>query len=473
MGEGARGDVTTAPPDLRHAYIVLAVVGVASFITALSLSIVFVVYPALVEAFPDASTSKLSWTINIFTIVGAPLLVFGSYVSERTGRRRTLVLAIVGFGVTSIVSAMASGPGWLIIGRALQAICTSFILPTSATLIMREFPEELRGSAAAGWSAIGGVAASLGPSLGGWLVETWGWRAAFWLNVPICAVSAIAAYLFLDESRGDTDRRIPDIVGMLCIMAGVGMVVFGLVQSPRWGWANGWIIASIVGGIAVLVYLVHRSGHHPSPVIDLTLFRLPSYVVGNFSMLFFAISFFGVQFVAVQFLTKVWGYRIVDAGLLMTPVLALTALLSIVAGRLSDRIGDAKLAAPAVGLWTVGMIVLVFTLRAERNLTLWFVGVSLAGIGSGLSWGGVFALVLRNVEATRLSIASSIVQTTQRIGNALGVATAVTVLGRALDHSVGDYRRAIAALAVASALAVCCNLWLANQSRPRSRTGVR
>jgi len=117
------------------------------------------------------------------------------------------------------------------------------------------------------------------------------------------------------------------------------------------------------------------------------------------------------------------------------------------------------------------MIVLVFTLRAERNLPLWFVGVSLAGIGSGLSWGGVFALVLRNVEAARLSLASSIVQTTQRIGNALGVATAVTVLGRSVTHSVDDYRRAVAALAVASAIAVCCNLWLAAQRQSRSGLG--
>ena len=447
-------------PDLRRAYLVLIVVGMASFITAMSLSIVFVVYPDLVEEFPNSSNSTLSWVLNIFTIVAAPLLILGGAAGERYGRKRTMLIGVLGFTVASVFAALSPSPGWLIAARAVQAVFTALILPTTATIVFNAFPASHRGAAAAGWSAIGGVAASLGPSFGGWLVDTWSWRAAFWLNVPIGVVAMIAAATVLDESKNDNAPRVPDVVGMFALMGGVGLLVFGLVQSSQWGWSSGPVLASIAAGTLLVAMLLYRCAHHPVPLIDLSLFRTRTYSFGNVSMLMFALSYFGTQFGAVLFLRQIWGYSLLDAGLLTTPVFAFTAVFSLAAGRITDRFGDEKLSAPAVAIWTIGVALLAFGLQGERNLALWFVATSISGAGAGLAWGGIFALVLRRVDDERMALAASITQTLQRIGNALGVAVAVTILGSRVETSLADHRRMFAAMAIAGAVTVVSNLLL-------------
>jgi EmrB/QacA subfamily drug resistance transporter len=454
-------------PDLRRAYLVLGVVGIGSFLTAMSLSIVFVVYPDLVDEFPNSSNSTLSWVLNVFTIVGAPLFVLGSVAGERYGRKRTMVLGLVGFTVTSVLAALAPGPGWLIVARALQAVFTALILPMTATIILNAFPEAHRGVGAASWSAIGGVAASTGPSLGGWLIDTWSWRAAFWLNVPIGIAATIATVAVLDESKSEEAPPVPDVVGMFALMGGVGLLVFGLVQSSEWGWASGSVIASMAAGAALIALLIHRSTRHPVPLIDLRLFRSRTYSFGNISMFMFALSFFGTQFGAIVFLRQVWGYDLLDAGLLSTPVFAFTALFSLAAGRISDRFGDEKLGAPAVAVWTIGVALLAIGLRDHRNMALWFSATSIAGAGAGLTWGGLFALVLRRVEPEHMSLAASITQTLQRLGNALGVAVAVTILGSRVGTTLGDHRRMFAAMTVAAVITIISNSLLL----PRTRRG--
>ena len=447
-------------PDLRRAYLILGVVGIGSFLTAMSLSIAFVVYPDLVDEFPNSSNSTLSWVLNVFTIVGAPLFVLGSVAGERYGRKRVMVLGLVGFTATSVLAALAPNPGWLIAARALQAVFTALILPMTATIILNAFPESHRGIGAASWSAIGGVAASTGPSLGGWLIDTWSWRAAFWLNVPIGIVATIATIAILDESKSDDAPPVPDIGGMFALMGGVGLLVFGLVQSSQWGWASGTVISSMAFGALLLVVLVRRSARHPTPLIDLRLFRSRTFSFGNVSMFMFALSFFGTQFGAVVFLRQVWGYSLLDAGLLSTPVFAFTALFSLAAGRISDRFGDERLGAPAVAVWTVGVAMLAFGLHDERNMPLWFTATSIAGAGAGLTWGGLFALVLRRVEPESMSLAASITQTLQRLGNALGVAIAVTILGSRVGTTIDDHRRMFAAMTGAAIITIVSNVLL-------------
>ena len=148
---------------------------------------------------------------------------------------------------------------------------------------------------------------------------------------------------------------------------------------------------------------------------------------------------------------------------------AFTALFSLAAGRISDRFGDEKLSAPAVAVWTIGVAILTFGLQEERNLPLWFTATSIAGAGAGLAWGGMFALVLRRVEPERMSMAASITQTLQRIGNAPGVAVAVTILGSLVDTSLSDHRRVFGAMTVAAIITIISNLCCSPRRPPCTR----
>ncbi|MCB0995381.1 MAG: MFS transporter [Acidimicrobiales bacterium] len=434
---GTRGDL--AGHDLRRAWVVLGVVGLASLQTAMALSIIFVVYPDLEASFPDESAATLSWVVNAFTIVGASTLVLGSAISERWGRKRSLMTGTFGFAAASAVAAVAPSVPLIVAARVVQALSASLSLPSGATLVLRAFPQERRATAIGTWSAIGAVAAALGPSMGGFLIDAGSWRWAFWFNVPLGAIAFVAEWLVLDESRSDEPGRLPDLGGSALVLGGVSALIYGLVQSDDWGWGDPRTIAAIAIGLALTAALLRRSTHHPRPVIRLDLFGHRSYLVGNISMTLYSISFFSFQFVSILFLTKVWGYSIRDAGLLGTPIFVFTGILSVVAGRWSDRSGHRRVLVPGALLWNVSIALLIIGLSGERSLGLWLAAASIGGVGSGLLWGALFGYIMRDLRDEQLSAGASVNQTTQRIGNAVGVAIAVTLIGSNIGlNDAGD-----------------------------------
>ncbi|MXZ86573.1 MAG: MFS transporter, partial [Acidimicrobiia bacterium] len=189
------------PAVMRRAWLVLVVVSLASFQSAMSLSIIFVVYADLKESFPNASEAELSWIINSFTIVGAATLVIGGVLGERWGRRRTLMAGIAVFTLASAGAALAPDTGVLIVARALQGIGTSLSLPTGAAIVIDAFPVSRRGTGVGAWSANGAVAAAMGPSVGALLVHVGDWRWAFWLNVPFGVIALVFIRKVIQEHR--------------------------------------------------------------------------------------------------------------------------------------------------------------------------------------------------------------------------------------------------------------------------------
>lgn len=447
------GGTEASAPDLRRAYLVLAVVGIAGFQTSMALSIIFVAYPDIRAAFPGSSPVVLSWILNVFSIVGAPTMMLGSAFSERVGRKRSMLLGVSLFTAVSVVAALATAPALLIAARAVMAIAASLILPVSAALILREFPASHRGVAMGFWSAAGGIAGALGPSLGGWLIDRGGWQWAFWINVPLGAVSFVAGALVLRESKEEVRRPWPDALGALLLMLGVGAIVLGLVQTREWGWADPRELTVLAVGLALVALLVHRSRTHPEPILRLHLFRVRSYRLGNVMMLFFALSFFGFQFVSVQMLTGPWGFDIGRAGLLATPIFVLIAVMGPLAGRFTDRYGNGLLA-PCALVWVVSLAVFAALVDGERDLRLWWAFVLIGGAGSGFVWGALFAMIMQQLPADDFSNGASVTQTLQRIGNALGVAVMVTVLDTTLVRGrIASFPEAFAVLAVLGAVA--------------------
>jgi len=441
------GGTDAAPTDLRRAYLVLAVVGLTGFQTAMALSIIFVAYPDIRRAFPDSSPVTLSWVLNVFSVVGAPTMVLGSAFSERIGRKRAMLLGVAGFTGASVLAALAPSPLWIIGGRALMAIASSLILPVSAALILREFPDSHRGIAMGYWSAAGAIAGALGPSLGGWLINRGGWQWAFWINVPIGLTSLVAGAIVLRESREEERRPWPDALGALILMFGVGAIVFGLVQTRVWGWGDPREIAALAFGATLIVVLIRRSRTHPEPIVRLRLFAITPYRLGNVMMLFFAVSFFGFQFVSVQLLTGPWGYDIGQAGLLATPIFLCIAVMGPVAGRFTDRYGN-RLLAPCALVWVAALATFAALVEGERNLPLWWAFAIVGGLSCGFVWGALFAMIMKSVPPADFSNGASVTQTLQRIGNALGVAVMVTVLSETFTRgSAESFPEAFAVLA--------------------------
>jgi EmrB/QacA subfamily drug resistance transporter len=423
----------------QRGYVVLAVVGLSSFQTAMSLSIIFVVFPDLADSYPDTSAAGLSWVVTAFTIVGASTLVVGSAIGERMGRTRTVMTGTAIFTLASAVAAVAPNVPVLVAARALQAIGASLTLPSGAAIVMDAFPTAQRGNAIATWSAIGAVAASMGPSVGGFLVDAGGWRWAFWLNLPVGAVALVAQRLVLVDDRPTRRPPLPDGVGVLVLLGGVSALVLGLVQSDDWGWGDVRTLGALAVGTALVGLLAARCRTHPRPVVDPRLVRYRSYTLGNLAILLFSTSFFGYQFAAVLFLTKAWGYSIREAGLLVTPVFLLTGVMSVVAGRVGARGGYPANVVVGTLLWSGALVGLAAVVDDERAVGTWLLSATAAGLGSGLLWGSLFGIIVRDLDTEQLSLGASVNQTLQRLGNALGVAIGVTILGTVAADEVGTF----------------------------------
>ncbi|MEQ8839557.1 MAG: MFS transporter [Acidimicrobiales bacterium] len=443
---------------MRHAWTTVAVVILAAFQTTMTLSAVFVVFVDLGDYFPDATNSELSWAINAFTIVSASTVVLGAAIGDQWGRKRTTLTGTLIFAVGSIVAGTAPGVGILILGRSIQALGAALAGPSSIALVLEAFPFEKRGIAIGVFTMGGGLAAALGPSLGGVIVEHLGWRWAFLAVVPVGLVSVVLGAVVFTESFGTRRERLPDPLGSLMLMFGVGSLILALVQTDEWGWADSRTIAAAVTGLVLITALLRRSMRHPAPIIDLGLYRLRTFRAGNGGLATFAASFFTMQFAAIFFLTEVWGYEIGRAGLLAAPFFLTTGLMGPIAGRAVDRAGPRPVATLGAGLWTVAMLVLAVLISDEPDVTMWLIVVVTSGVGSGLFWGATPTLTMEELDGHGFASASGINQTMQNTGNAFAIAIAITLLGN--QPSLGEFTPVFAMVVGFGALSAAV-LWTA------------
>lgn len=453
---------------MRHAWATVAVVALATFQVAMTLSAVFVVFVDLGDYFPEASNAELSWAINAFTIVSASTVVLGAAIGDQWGRKRIALTGTALFAVGSVVAGTAPGVGILIVGRCIQALGAALSGPSSLALVLDAFPFEKRGIAVGVFTMGGGLAAAAGPAVGGLIVEHLGWRWAFLAVAPVGVIAVAVGAIVFHESYGERRERLPDPIGSLMLMFGVGSLILALVQTDEWGWLDRRTLIATTLGLLLVTTLLRRSAHHPAPIIDLDLYRHRSFRAGNAGIATFAASFFTMQFAAIFFLTEVWDYEIGRAGLLASPFFLATGLMGPVAGRMVDRVGPRPVTTAGAGLWTAAILVLALVIGTEPDVALWLVVVITGGIGSGLFWSSAPTLAVEELDGPGFARASGINQTVQNTGNALAIAIAITLLGN--DPSLGDFSPVFVMIVAVGALCTMA-VWSAGPRAGRSAPG--
>ncbi len=273
-------------------------------------------------------------------------------------------------------------------------------------MILADVPAHRRASAIATWGGVGGIATTLGPSLGAWLIDIGTWRMAFAVSLPFAVIVLIAgARLFRESEPHELVRDgLPDPVGAVALLIGMTVFILGLVESPTWGWIDARTLGCLVVGVALVALLLWRSMRVPRPLLDPRLLRYRNLRLAVLLSIGYGTGFFATNLGLVLFLTQVWHYGVVRAGVLITPVAAMVTLLSPVAGRVADRYGHRVLVVPAGMFWTAGALVLVFGVSRTPDLaTTWFPAVVLLGIGSGLGWPTIHGIPVIGVEARDFS----------------------------------------------------------------------
>jgi EmrB/QacA subfamily drug resistance transporter len=407
---------------------ILSITSVGLFMASLDLFIVNLALPSIATDLGDASLSNLSWVLNAYAIVFAALLVPAGRIADRIGRKRVFMSGLLLFSLASALCAAAPSVPVLVSARILQAAGGSMMLPTTLGLILPAFPPEKRAVAVGIWSAVGGVAAALGPGIGGVLLEL-SWRWIFLVNVPIGLATALVAWRTLDEIREPHVGPRPDGIGAVELALGIGLLTAGIVKGPDWGWADPRIVSAFVGAFVLVVAFVLRSARHPAPVIELPLLRIRSFSVANAAALVFFAGFGAMLLSSVLLLTEVWRYSVLHAGLALMPGPLMAAIFAAPAGRLGARIGQAPVIAAGGLVFASGFAINLSLLDSMPDYAGTFLpGFLLGGIGVGLVLGPLPAAATMSLPPDRFATGTAVFGMARQVGAAIGVAVLVALL---------------------------------------------
>jgi EmrB/QacA subfamily drug resistance transporter len=415
---------------VKQRWKILLVTSVAVFMGFLDVTIVNIAFPDIEASFPGTSLAGLSWILNAYNIVFAALLVPAGRLSDRVGRRRMFFVGVSTFLAASFVCGLAPSVEVLVAARIVQAAGAAILVPTSLALLLPEFPLEQRATATALWGATGGIAAATGPALGGVLVDATSWRWVFFVNLAIGLPALIPARRLLRESREADPGPLTDIVGIVLLVAGVGLLSLGIVKGQDWGWGSAAVVGSLVASAIVLAAFVARSARHPAPVIELGLLRVRSFAVANAGVFLFALGFYALLLANILFLTSVWGWSVLRAGIAVTPGPLMAALSATVGGRLADRYGQRVVALPGGLLFAAGCVVFATATGATPHYASEFLPATLlTGTGVGLSFAAWGSAAVAELPPSRFATGSAISATSRQIGAVLGIAVLVAVIG--------------------------------------------
>lgn len=399
---------------------VLAVVLLAAFVIQLSVSIVNVALPALGRDL-HAGTSSLQWVVDGYALSFAALVLSGGAVGDRYGRRGTLAGGLAGFAATAVACALAGSTGALITSRVLMGVAAAFIFPTTLSIITRTFEDRAeRAKAIAAWGAVTGAAVAVGPVVGGLLLAHLGWSSVFWLLVPLAAAGALGTMAVVPAEASSRTGGL-DLQGLVAAAAGLGALVYTIIEGPDVGWASARTLGGFAVAAAALVALalVERRSEHP--MLDVRLFTNPRFSAasGSISLAFFAL--FGFIFLIILYFQVTRGWSALSAGARTLPVAISLAGASGASPKLAGRLGTR--AVVSAGL---AMLAVAFTWIATLGATTSYVAIVgqmvLLGVGMALTTTPATESIMAVVRPEQAGAGSAVNDATREVGGTLGVA---------------------------------------------------
>ncbi len=405
----------------------LAVAVAGSGMAFLDGTVVNVALPDIGRDF-DASTSALQWILNGYLLTLASLILLGGSLGDRYGRRRIFSLGVMLFTAASALCAAAPNVELLIAARLLQGIGGALLTPGSLALIEASFRPTDRARAIGAWSGLGGVAAAIGPLVGGYLIGAISWRAIFLINIPLGAFVVWAAARHVPESRDPGATGKLDLLGSVLAAVGLAGTTYALIEAPEKG-ASAAILVTGIGGLAALVAFFVHEHRTANPMLPLSIFASRQFSAANAVTFVVYAALGGVFFLLVSFLQISMGYTPIEAGSASLPVTGLMLVFSARAGGLAQRIG------PRVPL-TVGPLVIALGLAwlsmaapGDSYLTGILPAVTVFGIGLTLVVAPVTATVLAAADANHSGIASGVNNAVARVAGLLAVAVLPVIAG--------------------------------------------
>jgi DHA2 family multidrug resistance protein-like MFS transporter len=388
----------------------------------------------ITEELKPTGTQQL-WMLDIYALMLAGLLITMSSLGDRFGRRKVPLIGAVVFALASVLGALSTAPWMLIASRALLGFSGAMIMPGTLSLIRNMFLDrDQRRTAMAVWSAMGALGAATGPIVGGWIIETFSWHAAFLMNIPVMVLLLALAPFLVPESKNPNPGRI-DVPSILLSLVGMISLVYG-VKTLAEGKEPGIAVVTFVVGLALVVAFVVRQLRMPMPMINVRLFRIRAFSGAVVVDLLSVFSLVGAMFALTQFLQLVLGLSVIKSALWMLPQAAISACAGFVAAALVKRF-PTSLIVSLGGLITAGGFALLLTLTPDTQPWMVAITLCLVGLGAGVGMTLTNDLIMSSVRPEQSGQAAAISETAYELGTAFGTA----ILGSVL---LGFYRTNLA-----------------------------
>ena len=420
----------------------LIVLCASLLVIGLDNTVLNVALPTLVRDL-SATASELQWIVDSYVLVFAGMLLTAGSLGDRFGRKRALNFGMLIFVVGSFFSAYAGTGNQLIASRALMGFGGAFIMPSTLSILTNIFPAKERGRAIAIWTATAGVAIPLGPVIGGWLLEHFWWGSVFLVNVPIIAIALIAGFFLLPESK-DPEHASLDPIGAVLSIAGLGVLLYGIIEAPNYGWLSlrSWI--AFVAGALLLTAFGLWEWRNPRPMLDTRFFRNPRFSAASLSIALVFFALFGSLFFLTQYLQVVLHYTTLQAGIRVTPV-ALGILIGAPSSvRLVRILGTKLVVASGLAIVAIGLFLMSLTSPTTGYALIGFT-IPIIGLGMGFTMAPATESVMGSVPRENAGIGSAVNDTTRQVGGALGVAILGSVLSTSYSSRIGDIASALPA----------------------------
>jgi EmrB/QacA subfamily drug resistance transporter len=403
-------------------WLVLIAIGTGSFMAALDGSVVNTILPILRTSF-NSNVATIEWVVTVYLLVLSGLLLTFGRLGDLRGHRSIYVW---GFGIFILGSALC-GLAWsaaiLVVFRGLQAIGGAMLASNSPAIVTGNFPAEQRGRAFGLISTMTYLGLTVGPSLGGWLTQTFGWRTVFYINVPVGLLALTLGLLFIPrDSPAESGKRF-DLPGAVVFMSALTLLLLGLNKGADWGWASAPVLVLLGGALVFMAIFILIERRSPDPMLDLSLFRVPLFSTSVASAILNYICVYSIIFLMPFYLIQGRGLNPAQAGLLLTVQAVVMAIAAPISGAFSDRVGSRRPGMLGMGVLAAGLF-LLSRLGVDTGLPLAAFGLAVAGAGTGTFISPNTSALMGSAPRARQGIASGVQASARNFGMVLGIGMA-------------------------------------------------
>jgi EmrB/QacA subfamily drug resistance transporter len=434
----------------------LAAVSFGLFMIMLDNTVVNVALPSMQRAL-RIGPSELEWVVVGYAVSFATFMLTGGKLADLYGRRLLFVVGLAVFTVSSLACGLAPNAGFLIGARVVQGVGAAIMSPATLGIITATFPPRQRGTAIGIWAGTSAMALAIGPLVGGLLAEKVNWSWIFYINIPVGIVGIAMAFWAIDESRDTSHEQRLDLPGLLTSGASLFALTYALIEANNYGWTSPRILALFVLAAVLLALFIALESRQRLPMLDLALFRNPTFSGANLTMLLVTLAMFGIFFYNSLFIQNVLGYSAIQTGAIFLPMTVLIILIAPRAGKLTDRVGARWLMGGGLALLSVSLVIFA---QLERTSNFWNIlpGLLVGGVGMALVMTPATAAAMGSVPTDKAGVGSAVLNCSRQVGGSLGIAVMGAVVASQIhvgrqspafvDQFVSGYHRALYVAAV-------------------------